>query len=134
MEAPRDGSSSGSRPSRLLAVDTIHKVLTAPGLPPSQESTVAVAAGLVFHHPDGEVPVVRGNPRIERTRDLWAAVWGECKSCCSPSMFRSGVEKPRGGADQGQYLNWAASFRDTGGRGELCRRVSECCVLQVGLD
>ena len=35
------------------------------------------------------------------------------------------LRSPGGGADQGQYLNWAASFRDTGGRGELCRTVSE---------
>ena len=66
-------SDARSEPSAVPAVDTIHKVLTALVLPPSQESTVAVAAGLVFRHPDGEVPVVRGNPRIERIRDLWAA-------------------------------------------------------------
>ncbi|MGW4371707.1 hypothetical protein ACWEKT_39425 [Nocardia takedensis] len=73
IEKLADGDEE-SDPSATPSVDTIHKVLTAPTLPASVHSTVAVAAGLVFFHQvAGQAPVVRGNPRIERIRDLWAA-------------------------------------------------------------
>ncbi|MGV9334947.1 hypothetical protein [Nocardia sp. NPDC003726] len=73
IEKLADGDEE-SDPSATPSVDTIHKVLTAPTLPASVHSTVAVAAGLVFFHQVvGEAPLVRGNPRIERIRDLWAA-------------------------------------------------------------
>lgn len=61
-----------SDPTATPSVDTVHQVLTSPTLPANVHHVIAVTAALVYpHHIDGDVPVVRGHPRIEEIRRLW---------------------------------------------------------------
>jgi predicted negative regulator of RcsB-dependent stress response len=61
-----------SDPTAAPSNDAIHAVLSSPALPANTRHVIAVAAALLYPHAvPGLVVQVRGNPRIERIRQLW---------------------------------------------------------------
>ena len=61
-----------SDPTATPSNDTIHGVLSSPTLPANIHHVIAVAAALLYpHHVPGVAVQVRGNPRIDRIRQLW---------------------------------------------------------------
>lgn len=63
-----------SDPTATPSADTVHTVLTAPTPAANINHVIAVAAALLHPHSvPGVVPVVRGHPRVQEIRRLWAA-------------------------------------------------------------